>query len=96
MIPDHAAWIDERRGTEDEIWEHCGNDTPFQGLLPGCQECQALSLILSRRTTSSWIVLDYRGFINRIDIVLAIDMLRWLYSNSFREALGAITLVVPQ
>jgi hypothetical protein len=27
---------------------------------------------------------------NGIDIVLAIDMLRWLYSNSFREALGAI------
>jgi len=24
-------------------------------------------------------------------IVLAIDMLMWLYSNSFREALGAIT-----
>jgi hypothetical protein len=26
-----------------------------------------------------------------IDIVLAIDMLRWLYSKSFREAVGAIT-----
>ena len=28
---------------------------------------------------------------NGIDIVLAIDMLMWLYSNSYREALGAIT-----
>jgi hypothetical protein len=28
---------------------------------------------------------------NGIDIVLAIDMLRWLYSKSFREALSAIT-----
>jgi hypothetical protein len=28
---------------------------------------------------------------NGIDIVLAFDMLRWLYSKSFREALGAVT-----
>jgi hypothetical protein len=36
-------------------------------------------------------VLNCRESLNGIDIVLAIDMLRWLYSKSFREALGAIT-----
>jgi hypothetical protein len=36
-------------------------------------------------------VLNCRESLNGIDIVLAIDMLRWLYSKSCREALGAIT-----
>jgi hypothetical protein len=49
-------------------------------------------ILLAKPPEAEFISCPYsRGFIDRIDIVLTIDMLRWLYSNSFREALGAIT-----